>query len=127
MTNDSFQKTSAVRLIASAFSDFADLLRKEIRLARAEMTQNVAATVRAGVWMAVAGLLGLIALLVAVEGVVLLIASFGLALFWSCFAVAAALVVIAAVIYFVARAGSGLKPRRSLAQLNKSVRTVSER
>ena len=124
MTHDSLHSTSTVRLIASAFADLTDLVRKEMQLARAEMAAKVSATVRASVWMAVAALLGLIALLVVVEGVIFLIASFGLALFWSCFIVAAALLVIAAIILVAAKAGLGLTPSRTIAQVQKDVRTA---
>ena len=43
--------------------DLADLFQKEVQLAKAELSEKVAAKFRGTAWMAVAGMLGLLALL----------------------------------------------------------------
>jgi uncharacterized membrane protein YqjE len=44
-------------------SDLADLMQKEVRLAKAEIANKIALGLRAGLWMSVAAALGIIALL----------------------------------------------------------------
>ena len=47
------------RILNDVVADIADLVRKEFRLARAEMSAKVATKLRSGVWLAVAAGLGL--------------------------------------------------------------------
>jgi hypothetical protein len=126
MTHDSFDRGSTLNLIAAAFSDLADLARKEIRLAVAEMAQRAAATARAMALLAVAGVFVFVALLVFAAGLVLAIASAGLALFWSCFIVAGGFVVLAGLLALIARGSAGLTPKRALAQLDKDAKMTRD-
>ncbi|HUZ67498.1 MAG TPA: phage holin family protein [Beijerinckiaceae bacterium] len=127
MTHDPFERPSAVNLIASAFSDLADLLQKEIALARAEVTEKALAAVRASALFAVAAFLGLVALLLVIEGCVFVLAALGLALYWSCFLVAVVIAVIAAGLVFYARSrGGSLFPDRTVGQVREDIRTAKE-
>ena len=65
MTHETFGRVSATGLIADTFNDLSDLLRKEMRLASAEMSHSVSASIRATVMMAVGGAFLLMALLFA--------------------------------------------------------------
>jgi putative superfamily III holin-X len=56
--------------IAALFSDYSDLVQKEIRLARAEIVEAVTSQLRSGALMAAAGFLGLVAFLLIIEGIV---------------------------------------------------------
>ena len=85
-------KNSALpRAFADVVGDLADLVQKEIHLAKAELSEKLSAKLRAGVWIGVAAGLGLIAALLVIEGIVFGIATFGIALHWSCLIVAAVL------------------------------------
>jgi Putative Actinobacterial Holin-X, holin superfamily III len=126
MTHDPQDPTSTARLIAATLSDLADLMQKEGRLARAELVEKAGAGVRSAVCLGVAAIFAFVAFLVAVAGVVFVVASFGLAMQWSCFIVAAALIILAIVLLLVARARAGLTPERFLAQVRKDVRIAKE-
>jgi len=127
MTHDAFERSGAARLIASAFSNLADLLQKEIRLARAEISDKIMNLARAAALIAVAAFLGLVALLLAIEGFVFVLAALGLAMYWSCFIVAAVIAIIAAGLFFWARSKSrDLFPDRTVGQVREDVRTVKE-
>ena len=73
-------------------TDLADLLQKEMRLARAELTQKLSLGIRAGLWMTIAGVLAIFAALLVIQACVLgLAATTGIALYWSSLIVAAVL------------------------------------
>ena len=77
-------------------SDLADLMQKEMRLAKAEIANKITLGLRAGVWMSVAAALCIIALLLVVQALIFgLSAATGLALHWSSLIVAAVLAAIA--------------------------------
>src|SRR4029453_11110562 len=78
------RNTCLVQTLTDLFADLADLLRKELQLAKMEITEKIASRLRAGVWMVVAGALGMVAVLLLVEAAVFAIASLGLALHWRC-------------------------------------------
>lgn len=127
MTHEPHGRASAIDLLASTFSDLADLVQKEIRLARAEATEKIMSGVRASALFAIAGFLGLVALLFVLEGIVFVLAAFGLAMYWSCFVVAVAIAVIAAGLVFYARKrGAGLFPERTVGQVREDIRTAKE-
>lgn len=114
--------------IADLFGDYADLIQKEIRLARAEIVEVVSRQVRAGALLGIAGLLGLTAFFLILEGIVFAIAAAGLAIYWSCFLVAIVLIATAAGFYL--RARSSAVPRailgRSIEQIRRDIRIVKE-
>jgi uncharacterized membrane protein YqjE len=107
----------------------ADLLQKELRLAKAELSEKLATKLRAGLWMSIAGALAFFAALVLIEAAIFAIASYGLALHWSCLIVAAALVVAAAGAYAIgsADARAGVIPTRTLRQVRQDVVAAKER
>jgi O-antigen/teichoic acid export membrane protein len=77
--------------------------------------------------MAVAGVIGFIAVIFLLEGVVFAIASMDIDLHWACFIVAGALLVIAAAAFFSGRsqAEAEFAPRASR-QLGATLRTAKE-
>ena len=86
-----------------------------MRLARAEIAVKLSSKLQASVWMVAAGLLWLIAGLLVVQGLVFGIASFGLALHWSCLLVAAVIGTCGAIAYLTGRtkAQEELMPRKN--------------
>ena len=109
-------------------SDLADLIQKEMRLAKAEIANKITLGVRAGVWMLVAAALGIIALLLVIEACVFgLSAATGLALHWSSLIVAAALSVIAAASFAKGKADTpSLAPDRAVHQVKRDIAVAKE-
>ena len=116
------------RVLADVVGDLADLVQKEMRLARTELTEKLATKLRAGLWMGVAGVLGLIAFLLVIEGIVFGIATMGLALHWSCLLVAAVMAVAAGAFYALgaAKAREELTPTRTIRQVKQDIATAKE-
>jgi uncharacterized membrane protein YgcG len=78
------RNSGLIQALTDLFGDFADLLRKELQLAKTEVTEKLISRLRASVWMVVAGVLGMIGFLLLIEAAVFGIARTGLALHWSC-------------------------------------------
>jgi Putative Actinobacterial Holin-X, holin superfamily III len=117
-----------VQALTDLLGDLADLLRKELQLAKAEITEKIVSRLRAGVWMVVAGALGMVAALLLVEAAVFAIASFGIALHWSCLIVAALFAAGAAAAFFQGRSAAQdeLLPARTARQISQDIRTAKE-
>ena len=109
-------------------SDLADLIQKEMRLAKAEIANKITLGVRAGVWMLVAAALGIIALLLVIEACVFgLSAATPLALHWSSLIIAAALSVIAAASFAKGKADTpSLAPDRAVHQVKRDIAVAKE-
>jgi cytochrome c biogenesis protein CcdA len=127
MAHETLRDSGLVRAATDLFADLADLIQKEIRLARAEIVHKLTLGVRGGVWMAVAGVLGFLAVVFILEGAVFAIASTGLAVYWACFIVAAALLVIAAGAFISGRSQAEAEfAPRTTRQLGATLRTAKE-
>ena len=55
---DHLKNSALPRALSEVVSDLADLFQKEIRLARAELSEKLSLKIRAGVWISVAAGLG---------------------------------------------------------------------
>jgi hypothetical protein len=128
MAHDSLRDSALVRAVTDLMADLSDLVQKEIRLARAEIAHKLTIRLRAGAWMAVAGLLAVTAFLLIVEGVVFALVSAGFAIAWSCLIVAALLVALAAFTFYVGRArvADNFTPMRTVRQFNEIMKTAKE-
>ena len=100
-------------------------MQKELRLAKAEVTENISARLQAGAWMVAAAALAFIAILLVVEAAVFAVASYGLALHWSCLVVAAVLAAAGAAAFSRGRSQSDrqLFPTR---QVSRAIQTAKE-
>jgi len=129
MAYEQLKSSTLTRSLSDVIADLSDLFQKEMRLARAEISAKISTKLQAGVWMGAAGLLGLIALLVLIEALVFGIASFGLALHWSCLIVAAVLGAGAAAAFFKGRANAQeeLTPTRTINQIKQDIATTKEK
>jgi hypothetical protein len=114
--------------VSNVVADLADLFQKEIRLARAEIFDKITTKLQAGVWMSAAGVLALIAGLLVVQAVVVGIASYGIALHWSCLIVAGVLAAFAVMLFFKGRsdAKGELAPTRAINQVKQDIATAKE-
>jgi hypothetical protein len=128
MAHDTLRNSGLVRSLTDLLADLSDLVQKEIRLARAEVTEKISARLQASGWMVAAGLLGLIAALLIVEATALAIASYGLALHWACLLVAAILAAAGAAVFYHGRslADEELLPTRSVRQVTRDIATAKE-
>jgi hypothetical protein len=128
MAGESLKDSALLKTLKDLFADLADLVKKEVRLARAEVTAAISAAVQAGVWMAAAGLLGLIAALFLLQAIVFGIASLGIGVGWASLIVAVLLGAAAAGAFFYGRslAKGSVAPKRTLRQINEDIGAVRE-
>jgi hypothetical protein len=114
--------------ISRVVSDLADLMQKEMRLAKAEITKKISLSLQAGVWMSAAAIMAVIGVLLVIEACVLgLSAATGLALHWSSLIVAGALGAIAAVFFAKGKADTpDLSPDRSIHQVKRDIAAAKE-
>ena len=128
MPHDRLLNSALPRALSDLLADLADLVQKEMQLAKAEITEKIASRLRASVWMAAAALLGFIAALLIVQAAVFAIASFGLALHWSCLLVAAILAAAAAAAFYHGRSAAegDVLPTRTGRQIAQDIRTAKE-
>jgi hypothetical protein len=128
MAHDRLWNSGLAQALTALFADLADLLQKELQLAKTEITEKITSRLRASVWMIVAGVVGMVAALLLVEAAVFAIASFGLALHWSCLLVAAVLAAGAAAAFYHGRsvAEDELLPTRTAKQISQDIKTAKE-
>lgn len=127
--SDSLKDTALITAISDAIGGVSDLLQKEIRLAKAELSHKVSTKLRAGLWMSITGALGLFAALAAIEAAIFAIASYGIALHWSCLIVAGILSLGALGAYAIgsADARAGITPTRTMRQLRQDGAMAKEK
>ncbi len=121
--------SSMPQVLSRVVSDLADLLQKEMRLVRAELSQKLALSLRAGLWMAIAVALLSLAALLALQACVLgLAAATGMALHWSSLIVATALGLLSGAAFIKARADvpDQIIPGRSLNQFKRDITAAKE-
>jgi hypothetical protein len=128
MAYEQLKRSTLTRSLSDVIADLSDLFQKEMRLARAEVSAKLSTKLRAGVWMMAAGLLGLVTLLLLLQALVFGIASFGIAMHWSCLIVAAVIGAAAAIAYACGRADAkeDLTPTRTLNQIRQDIAATKE-
>jgi len=128
MVHEALRNTPVTRALSEVVADLSDLLSKELRLAKAEIVDKVSTKLQASVWMAVAGVLGLVVLMLLIEAAVFAVASFGFAIHWACLMVAGviALIAIGAFVYGRSAAAEEMTPSRTVNQIKQDIRTAKE-
>jgi hypothetical protein len=128
MADESLWETRLIRAVTDLGADLADLVQKELRLARTEIVQKLTLGLQAGAWFAIAAALGFFAVVLGLEALVFGIAAAGVPLWGSCLLVAFGLSVLAAVAFYYARRQSSLDmtPVRSARQFTRAIGTVRE-
>ncbi len=128
MAPDRLRSATLPQALSEVVADLADLLQKEMRLARAEISGKISTKLNAGVWMLTAGIVAFLAVIAVVEAVIFAIASSGIAIHWSCLIVAAALALIAAIAFLKGRADArgDLRPDRTINQIKRDISTAKE-
>jgi uncharacterized membrane protein YqjE len=122
------QQPGLPEVFSEVLSDFADLLRKELNLASAELSSNMSARLRGIVWVGLAGVLALAAFALILGALVAWITTFEISLHVAFMIVAAGVAVLAAIAYLAGRteAKAELKPRRTINQVRQDIETAKE-
>ena len=117
-----------IQALGAVLGDLSDLVQKEIRLAKAEVTERLTSKLQAGVWMGVAALFGLLTAVLIIEASVLAIASYGIPLYWACLLVAVVLGAAGLASFYHGRslAERELMPKRALRQVAQDIKTAKE-
>jgi len=128
MPRDASDDLTLVSTLKHLFADLSDLIKKEVLLAKAEVTQMISSGLQAGIFMAAAGFLGFIALLLIIEALVFGLASLGMGPAWASLIVAAVIGLIAAGAFFYGRSlmKNAGKPKRTIKQVNQDIAAVRE-
>jgi putative superfamily III holin-X len=127
--DEQLKYTSLPEAFSKVVTDLADLIQKEMRLARGELSAKLSIGIRAGAWMFVAAFLATMAALLVVQACVLgLAAATGLALHWSSLIVAAVLGVLAAAAFIKGKADvpDQLAPDRAISQVKRDIEVAKE-
>ena len=123
------QYSSLPNAFSRVITDLADLMQKEMRLARAELSEKLSITIRAGAWMSVAAVLAIVAALLVVQSCVLgLSAATGIALHWSSLIVAAVLAAAGGAAFAKGKADvpDQIAPDRALNQVKQDIAVANE-
>jgi len=128
MAPERLRKPSLPEVLSDALSDFADLFRKELRLAQAELSSNVSTKLRGSIWLALAGLFALLALALILGGLVAWITTFDVSLHFAFLSVAAGVGLVAVLAYAAGRseAHAELIPSRTISQVKQDIETTKE-
>jgi len=126
--SDQVSDSALLRAFSDVVADLVDLIQKEIRLAKTELADRISQKVSGGLWLLIAGGMGFLAVMVFIEAIVFAIASYGLALHWSCTIVAVALTVFSGLAYGKGRAKAKveLTPTHALDQIQRDVAVAKE-
>ena len=123
------QYSSLPNAFSKVVTDLADLMQKEMRLARAELSEKLSISIRAGVWMSAAAVLAITSGFLIVQAIVLgLSAATGIALHWSCLIVAAVLAAAAGAGFSKGKADvpEQLTPDRAINQVKQDIAVAKE-
>jgi hypothetical protein len=126
---EQYSYSSLPNAFSKVVTDVADLMQKEIRLARAEVSEKLSISIRAGIWISVAAVLAVVAGLLIVQAFVLgLTAATGIALHWSSLIVAVVLAAAAGGALAKGRADvpDQLTPDRAIHQVKQDIAVAKE-
>lgn len=127
MAYEQLKQSSLNHSLSDLIGDVADLVQKEFRLAKAEISAKLTIKIQGIAWIVAAGVMGLIAAMLTVQALVFGIASFGIAMHWSCLIVAALFAAAGALAFFKGRsdASEDLTPTRTLQQITRDISTTT--
>ena len=129
MTTEQSRGSILPRAFADVVSDLADLVLKEVRLAKAELTAKLSSKLRAGIWMSTAAGLALVAVILFAQALVVWItAAFGISIHLSCLILAAGFAAAAFLAYYQGRedAREELMLTRTMHQIERDIATTKE-
>lgn len=129
MQHERLANSDILRTLGNVLGDFSDLVQKEIRLARAELSEMLAAKLQASTWAIVAIIAALLAAIMITETAVFALVALGLKTPWACLLVAVILAAGAALAFLQARRLAQIGPgaRDVLGQVTQDIHTIKER
>lgn len=128
MAHEVLRKPSLPEVLSDALSSFAELFRKELRLAQAELSSNISTKLRGGIWLAVAGLFAILVLALLIGALVAWITTLDVSLHFAFLIVAAGVGVVALLAYAIGRreAQAELTPSRIISQVKQDIEITKE-
>lgn len=125
---DALRSSSFGRALSEVVDDIGLLFQQEVRLAKTEVSRIVAEQVRALIYFMVAGLLGIVTLLLLCQAAVFALMERGFSGTWSCLIVAGLILLLALIAVVVARASLSRPPlpTRALNQVKQDIATAKE-
>ena len=128
MAFEAIKNSAFPRALGDTVVDFADLVQKEYRLARAEISEKLATKASGAGFLLAGGLAGVIAAVLFLEAAIFGIASQGVALHWAASIVGGVVFLASGILFAVGRAklSQPLTPTRTVNQLNKDLSIVKE-
>ena len=128
MARERLRQSSLPETFSQVLGDLADLFRKELRLARAELSSNASAKLRGGIWLALAGIFGLASLALVLGALVAWITSLDVSLHVAFLIVAAGVGLLAVIAYFAGQkdAQAELTPSRTISQVKRDIEITKE-
>lgn len=128
MADEAPKASALLQSLTDVATDAVDLFQKELKLAKAEIADNIARILRAGLWMSVAGLLALLAALLVIQAIVLGLIAWGMAPHWACLLVAAVLAIVGLGCFLKGRAdaAAGMAPERAINQIKQDIKSTKE-
>jgi hypothetical protein len=126
MAHEQLKQSSLNHSLSDLIGDIADLVQKEFRLAKAEISAKLSIKIQGIAWLAAAAVMGLIAAVLVVQALVFGIASLGVAMHWSCLIVAAGFAAAGALAFYKGRADANedLMPTRTLQHITRDMTTT---
>ena len=128
MNRERLKHPTLPEAFSEVLSDVAELFRKELRLAKAELASNVSTKLRGGIWLAITGLLGLAAFALVLGSLVSWVATLDISL-PAAFLIVAAGVGLAAILTYLAGrkdADKALAPSRTIRQVKQDIDITKE-
>jgi uncharacterized membrane protein YqjE len=124
----STKQGSIVGAMSEIFSQVSDLVEKEIRLAKAEVTESITTKLVAGIWIGAGLLSAFLAMLLMLEGIAFILIRAGMAAHWACFLMALVIALLAAGFFVKGRASLAepIAPRRAVRNVNRDIKTAKE-
>jgi hypothetical protein len=125
---DRLKDTALPRALSDVVGDLVDLFQKELQLARTELSEKLSSKLRAGIWMSASAAFGAGAFLLILQALVFAIASYGIAMYWACLIVAAALAALGGFAFAMGRADAteDMTPTRTIHQVKQDFATAKE-
>lgn len=121
-------RQSLPEILSEVLGDFADLFRKELQLARAELSSNISTKLRGGVWLGIAVLSALLAVALVLGALVAWLATFGVSLHVAFLMVAVGMALLAVFAYLAGRdqIQTDLTPLRTINQVKQDIQITKE-
>jgi len=112
--------------VGDVLQDVSELVQKELRFARAELTSNLNAVVWKVAGIIIAAVFALVALLALTEAAVFALVSQGMPLHFACLVAGGAAAMIAVIAYTASRSRASVSPSRTLQHIGADIRTAKE-